>query len=94
MPAYSKLQTQPAYRKQDGKYWSLIMGREYQPGKFLMLLDLDNKSDATSKNGKALIDLWNLDDCDAPKQTTPSGGVHYLFLGRPVAKGPHCLTTA
>ena len=44
-----------------------------------MLLDLDNKEDETSKNGNDLIALLNLDDYDAPKQSTPSGGVHYLF---------------
>ena len=79
MPAYSKIRTQKQYKKDDGKYYSLLMGVEYQTGKWLMLLDLDNKTDEASKNGKELIDLLNLDDCDAPKQFTPSGGVHYLF---------------
>ena len=79
MPCYSKIRKQKQYKKDDGKFYSLLMGVEYQPGKYLMLLDLDNKEDETSKNGKDLIALLNLDDYDAPKQSTPSGGVHYLF---------------
>ena len=48
-PSYSKLEKQPTYKKGDGRYYSLLMGREFKPGRFVLLLDFDNKEDDTSK---------------------------------------------
>ena len=78
-PAFSKILEQPEYGKGSGKFYSLLTGREFQPGRFLVLLDFDNKSDATSKNGLELIELLKVDERGAPEQSTPSGGYHYLF---------------
>ena len=78
-PAFSKIVSQPSYGKGDGKYYSLLMGREIKPGRFVILLDFDNKADETSKSGLELINLLNIDERGAPEQSTPSGGYHYLF---------------
>ena len=75
--AFSKLEKQPENQK--GKYYSLLMGREYKPGKFAVLLDFDNKADETNKSGLELMAKLNMDQYKAPKQMTPSGGFHYIF---------------
>ena len=50
-PPYRQITRQPKY-KPDGKpYYSLLMGREYKPGRFLMLLDIDNKDEEGTTNG-------------------------------------------
>ena len=78
-PAFSKIVSQPTYGKGDGRYYSLLMGREFKPGRFVLLLDFDNKQDEDSKNGLELIKLLQVDERGAPEQKTPSGGYHYLF---------------
>ena len=78
-PAFSKIVSQPTYGKGDGRYYSLLMGREFKPGRFVLLLDFDNKQDEDSKNGLELIKLLRVDERGAPEQKTPSGGYHYLF---------------
>ena len=78
-PAYSQLTEQKKYGKHAGRYYSLLMGREYQPGRYVMLLDIDNKTEGESLNGLQFMKLLNLDQYQAPKQSTPSGGFHYLF---------------
>ena len=78
-PAYSQLTKQPKYDKYAGRYYSLLMGREYQPGKYLMLLDIDNKTEGETLNGLKFMEMLNLDQYQAPKQSTPSGGFHFLF---------------
>ena len=55
------------------------MGREYRPGKHLMLLDIDDKDEEGTENGLEFQRLLDLDRFGAPKQRTPSGGLHYLF---------------
>ena len=54
-PSYSKLEKQPTYKNGDGRYYSLLMGRELKPGRFVLLLDFDNKEDDTSNNGLELL---------------------------------------
>ena len=78
-PAFSKIQQQLPYKKGDGEYFSLLMGREYKPGRWAVLLDFDNKEDENCKSGLELAKLLNMDQYGAPKQTTPSGGLHYIF---------------
>ena len=78
-PPFTKIQKQPEYKAGAGNYYSLLMGREVKPGRFVVLLDFDNKADGESENGLDLVKLLNLDQYGAPKQTTPSGGLHYLF---------------
>ena len=78
-PKFSKIEQQIEYKKGDGKYYSLLMGREIKPGRFVLLLDFDNKEDTTSKHGLELIKQLKINKRGAPKQSTPSGGFHYLF---------------
>ena len=78
-PAYSKIEEQVDYKAGAGKYYSLLMGREIKKDQYVMLLDFDNKAETNSKNGLELVQLLNLDQYKAPKQATPSGGLHYLF---------------
>ena len=59
---------------------SLLIGREFKPGKYAVLLDIDNKVEGEVMTGLALAKLFNLDQYEAPKQTTPSGGLHYIFF--------------
>jgi hypothetical protein len=43
-------------------------------------LDFDRKSDETSQSGVVLAkEKLNMDQHDAPKQKTPSKGLHYIF---------------
>jgi len=81
-PAFSKLTEQPKYERGSGKFYSLLMGREYEPGRFVILLDFDNKAEGESQNGMDLVEKLNMDQYSAPKQTTPSGGLTLLILRR------------
>jgi len=78
-PKFNKIEKQIKYKKGDGKYYSLLMGREFKEGRWVVLLDFDNKEDDNSKSGMELAKMLNMDDYEAPKQFTPSGGLHYLF---------------
>jgi hypothetical protein len=78
-PCFSRIEKQINYGSGDGRYYSLLMGREFQPGKFVILLDFDNKAEGETRNGMELAETLNLDRLNAPKQKTPSGGLHYLF---------------
>ncbi|MFM7981304.1 MAG: hypothetical protein ACKPKO_18510, partial [Candidatus Fonsibacter sp.] len=55
------------------------MGRAFKPGRWSVLLDLDNKADEASQSGLDLVKQPNMYQYDAPKQKTPSGALHYLF---------------
>ena len=81
-PAFSKIVSQPTYGKGDGKYYSLLMGREIKPGRFVILLDFDNKADETSKTGLELMNILKIHERGAPEQSTPSGGYHYLITSK------------
>ena len=47
-PAYTKIEKQPRYTQYSGDYYSLLIGREFQPGRFAILLDFDNRAEGTS----------------------------------------------
>ena len=55
------------------------MGQEFKPGRWSILLDFDNKADDASQSGLVLKEKLNMDQYDAPKQKTPSKGLHYIF---------------
>ena len=55
------------------------MGREFKPGRWSILLAFDNKAEETTRSGLDLVKKLNMDQYDAPKQKTPSGGLHYIF---------------
>ena len=79
-PAFSIITKQAAYTSSSaGKYSRLLMGREFRPGRWSILLDFDNKADEACQSGLDLINKLNMDQYDAPKQSTPSGGYHYIF---------------
>ncbi len=39
------IKEQPKYDANSGDYYSLLMGREFLPGRFVLLLDFDNKDE-------------------------------------------------
>ena len=78
-PAFSKITEQINYGPNSGDYYSLLMGREFKPGRWSILLDFDNKADDASRSGTDLVKMLNMDQYDAPKQNTPSGGLHYIL---------------
>ena len=43
------------------------------------MFDFDNKAEETTHSGLELVKKLNMDQYDAPKQKTPSGGLHYIF---------------
>jgi len=78
-PKFLQIEEQPTYGKGSGDYYSLLMGREIKLGRFVILLDFDNKEDEGSRTGLELAEMLDMDQYGAPKQKTPSGGLHYLF---------------
>ncbi|MFM7985425.1 MAG: hypothetical protein ACKPKO_39535, partial [Candidatus Fonsibacter sp.] len=74
-PSFSNITKQIDYASQSGDEYSLLMGREFKLGPWSVLLDFDNKADETSHSVIYLINKLNMDQDDAPKQKTPSGGV-------------------
>ena len=46
---------QPKYGPGSGRYYALLMGREIRPGRFVILLDFDNK-DEGSVNGMGSLE--------------------------------------
>ncbi|MFM7978807.1 MAG: hypothetical protein ACKPKO_05775, partial [Candidatus Fonsibacter sp.] len=78
-PALSKNTKQIDYTSGSGNYYSLLMGRQFKPGCWPVLLDFDNNADDASQSGIDLINKLNMDPYDAPKQKTSSGGFHVIF---------------
>ena len=78
-PPFKGIEKQINYAPGSGKYYSLLMGREFKPGRWSILLDFDNKADDASQSGLVLKKKLNMDQYNAPKQKTPSKGVHYIF---------------
>ena len=78
-PAFNKTQEQVAYKHRSGKCFSLLMGREFKPDQYTILIDFDNKVEGYAKSGLDIVDELKMDRYFAPKQHTPSGGLHYIF---------------
>ena len=55
------------------------MGGEFKPDQNKVLLDFGNKDEGDVKNGVKLVYKLNMYQYGAPKQYTPSGGLHYIF---------------
>ncbi len=53
--AYTKIEKQQRYTQYSGDYYSLFMGREFQPGRFAILLDFDNKVEGNLHSGLDLV---------------------------------------
>ena len=47
-PAFSKINKQIDYKSGSGDYYSLLMGREFKPGRWSILMDFDNKAEETT----------------------------------------------
>ena len=73
-PAFSNITKKIDYASGSGDYDSLLMGREFKPGRWSSLLDFDNKAEETTHSGLELVNKLNMDQYDAPKQKTPPGG--------------------
>ena len=67
-PAFSKIKEQINYKSGSGDYYSLLMGREFKPGRWSILLDFDNKADDASQSGLDLVDKLNMDQYKGPTQ--------------------------
>ena len=85
-PNHAAIKKQLTYNKESGDYYSLLMGREYKPGRWVLLLDFDNKEEDGSKNGMELLQLLKMDSREAPCQKTPSAGKHYIFYATAAQK--------
>ena len=81
-PAFSNITTQPDYSSEAGKYYSLLMGRVFKPGRWSVLLDFDNKADDAPQSGLDLIEKLNMNQYGAPTQKTPIRGGGPLRLLR------------
>jgi hypothetical protein len=77
-PNHALIKEQPKYVPNSGDYYALLMGREFLLGRFVLLLDFDNKDDG-AVNGMQLIEKLNMDQYGAPCQKTSSGGKRYLL---------------
>ncbi len=44
-PAYTKIEKQARYHQYSGDFLSLLMGREFRPGRWALLLDFDKKEE-------------------------------------------------
>ena len=80
-PNHALIKEQPKYGPNSGDYYALLMGREFLPGRFVLLLDFDNKDDG-AVNGMQLIEKLNVDQYGAPCQKSPLGWKTLPFLCR------------
>ena len=78
-PKHAGVTKQPKYGPNAGDYYTLKMGTEFKPGRWAVLLDFDNKTEGTVRNGMEMVKTLNMDQYGAPKQLTPSKGCHYIF---------------
>ena len=65
-PAYTKIEKQPKYNKYSGDYYSLLTGREFQPGRWAILLDFDNKFEGNVKSCLDLVQILDTYQHGAP----------------------------
>ncbi len=72
-PAYSKITKRQKYTEWSGDYYSLLMGREFQPGRWAIFLDSDNKADGDPQSGLDLV----------KKSTENQYGAPTCFICRP-----------
>ncbi|MFM7980760.1 MAG: hypothetical protein ACKPKO_15715 [Candidatus Fonsibacter sp.] len=54
-PAFSNITKHIDYTSQFGDYYSQLMGREFKPGRWSVLLDFDNKAVETTHSGLDLV---------------------------------------
>ena len=78
-PTNSKMNKQVQYKFGSGKFYRLLMGREFKPDQYAILLDFGNKAEGDATSRLYFFDELDIDQYDAPQQHTPSGGLHYIF---------------
>ena len=82
-PPYSKITEQPKYNKSSGDYYFLLMGREYPPGRWAILLDFDKKTEGPVKSGVEFAKILNMDQYGAPQTANALEGLPlHLLCGR------------
>ena len=67
---FSQISEHTRYGKGSGQYYSLLIGRAYQPHKYAILLEYDNKSEGDTQSGLDFVNELNIDQYNAPKQFT------------------------
>ncbi len=80
-PAFSKITQQIQHEMGAGKYDSLLMGREFQPGRFVILFDFDNKVECASKHGLNLVEIEH-GPIQRPQTNNTFGGLTLFILRR------------
>ena len=55
-PAYSKMNKQVEHKAGSGKLYSLMMGREFKPDQYAIMLDFDNKIENDTESGLDFVD--------------------------------------
>ena len=80
-PLFSKITKQIEYKAGAGKFYSLLMGREFQKGKFVVLLDFDNKVENESQSGMDLAKKLKMDQYKAhqSKRRPREGFITYFM---------------
>ena len=54
-PKHGGITKQPKYGPDAGDYYTLKMGTEFKPGRWAVLLDFDNKTEGTVRNGMEMV---------------------------------------
>ena len=67
--AYSKMNEQVEYKVGSGKFYSLLMGRDFKPDQYAIFWDFANKVEGDTKSGFDFVDEVDMDQYDAPKST-------------------------
>ncbi|MFM7981473.1 MAG: hypothetical protein ACKPKO_19365 [Candidatus Fonsibacter sp.] len=67
-PVFSNITEQMDYKDESGDYYSLLMGREFKPGRWSTLLDFDNKAEEATQSGLDLANTLNMDQYNAPNR--------------------------
>ena len=78
-PTYSNMHKQVEYKFGSGTFYSLLMGPGFKPDQYAILLDIGNTVECDATSGLHFSDELDMDQYDAPKQHTPSSGLHYIF---------------
>ena len=55
-PADIKMKKQVEYKAGSGKFYSLLMGREFKPDQYAIFWDFDNKVETDTKNWLDLVE--------------------------------------
>ena len=88
-PAFSNITKHIYYASGSGDYYSLLMGREFKPGRWWVLLYCDNKADEASHSGLNLVKKLNMDHIRRSQTEDSLWWVPLHILRRRATEGPH-----